>query len=78
MYNIILFTVLCDKNKRRLAEPHKAWRKGPTVQNKGEKIEKKSKGKGQNKSHHMGKKGQVGGQAVKLLLSLHPEHRALT
>lgn len=34
----------------------------------------KSKGKGQNKPHHTGKKGQ----AVKLLLSLHPEHRALT
>ena len=51
---------------------------GPTVQNKGEKIEKKSKGKGQNKPHHIGKKGQARGQAVKLLLSLHPEHRALT
>lgn len=48
------------------------------MQNKGEKIEKKSKGKGQNKPHHIGKKGQAGGQAVKLLLSLHPEHRALT
>lgn len=57
---------------------HKAWRKGPTVQNKGEKIEKKIKGKGQNKPHHIGKKCQAGGQAVNLLLSLHPEHRALT
>ena len=42
------------------------------------KIKKKSKGKGHNKPHHIGKKGQAGGQTVKLLLSLHPEHRALT
>lgn len=42
------------------------------------KIEKERKGKGQNKSHHIGKKGQAGGQAVKLFLSLHPEHGALT
>ena len=58
--------------------PTKPGGKGQQYKNKGEEIEKKSKGKGQNKPHHIGKKGQAGGQAVKLLLSLHPEHRALT